>query len=275
LVPIVVPIVAFITLAAWLSIVYWANKYPDWKPTGEAMRRIRQFLSTAIAKRPVRFAGGIAVAAVPAYFTFIPPEPGTTGWPIRVLIMTGWLIVLIFGVFIASAHDISIDRLAAGFVGARTAFREAAAVDILKRLLSPADNVAKGYSWALYVPDRRNPELLVPIPQLGNQAATRWPVGKGVTGVAYDSKELQIGQDEQLKPDGKFGPQPGQSLHLQRYRTVVAQPVMSASRKVLAVLTAATTTGQRELVNDEGRTLLLRLANDISRVLIDMLGFEE
>jgi hypothetical protein len=277
-----------ITLAAWLAIVFWADASGN-KPysKGNAMQgksgsRIKQVLSaaersgsTAVAKRPVRFVGGILVVAVPAYFTFVPPVAGTTGWPTRILIMTGWLLVLVFAVFIASAHDVSIDRLAAWARGARTTFREAAAGDILKRLLSPADTVALGYTWALYVPDKRDRNLLIPLPQLGRQEANKWRVGTGVTGTAYATEQVQIGRDGDLKPGGRFEPQPGQSPHLQEYRTVVAQPIINASRQVLGVLTAATITDRRELLNEEGRALLAGLATDISRVLIDMLGFQE
>jgi hypothetical protein len=31
LVPIVVPIVAFVTMAAWLGMVFWADAHPQWK----------------------------------------------------------------------------------------------------------------------------------------------------------------------------------------------------------------------------------------------------
>jgi hypothetical protein len=231
--------------------------------------------SNAVAKRPIRFVGAILVVAVPTYFTFMPPVPGTSGWPTRVLIMTVWLLILIFAVFIASTHDIWVDRVAVWALGARTTFREAAARDILRRLLSPVDDVAEGYTWALYVTDTRDSQLLIPLPQLGNQEAGRWRVGTGVTGTAYASKRVQIGQDGDLKPGGRFEPQPGQSPHLQEYRTVVAQPIMNASRKVIGVLTAATTTDRRELLSEDGRRLHALLANDISRVLIDMLNYEE
>ena len=127
--PIIVPIVAFITLAAWLGIVFWADANPAWKAhstndnesksTGDAMPVQNQTLARkaldaaekrgadAVARRSIRFLGGILVVAVPAYFTFLPPVPGTTGWPGRDLIMTGWLLVLIFAVFIASARPAS------------------------------------------------------------------------------------------------------------------------------------------------------------------------
>ena len=295
--PIIVPIVAFITLAAWLGIVFWADANPAWKPhstndnesksTGDAMPVQNQTLARkaldaaekrgadAVARRSIRFLGGILVVAVPAYFTFLPPVPGTTGWPGRDLIMTGWLLVLIFAVFIASAHDISIDQIAATARGSRKIFRKAAADDILRRLLAPADDVAKDYTLALYLPDQDNPELLTPIPRLGHQVATSWRVGTGVTGTAYSRKAFLIGQGDDLKPGGRFGPQPDQSSHLQEYRTVVAQPIISASEQVLGVLTAATTTAQRNLLSAEGRELLEDLATDISRVLIDMLGYKE
>lgn len=32
LAPIIVPIVAFIALAAWLGMVFWADAHPEWKP---------------------------------------------------------------------------------------------------------------------------------------------------------------------------------------------------------------------------------------------------
>jgi len=243
--------------------------------TKKALLAVEKRSSNAVARRPIRFVGGILVVAVPAYFTFIPPVPGTTGWPTRDLIMTGWLLALVFAVFIASAHDISIDQLAATARGSRKLFRKAAADDILKRLLAPADDVAKDYTLALYLPDEDDPELLVPIPKLGNQAATSWRVRTGVTGTAYYRKEFLIGQGDDLKSGGRFGPQPGQSSHLQEYRTVVAQPIINASDQVLGVLTAATTTDQRKLLNGEGRALLEDLATDISRVLIDMLGYKE
>lgn len=290
LVPIIVPIVAVITLAAWLGIVFWADAHPRWREpnsTGDAVQNkngtfIKRVLSAveergsnAVAKRSIRFFGGVLVAAVPAYFTFVPPVPGTSGWPTRVLVMTGWLLILIFAVFIASAHDVSIDRLAALARGARTLFRKAAADDILQRLLRPPDEVAKGYTWAVYVPDKHDAKLLIPLPELSNQEANSWRVGTGVTGTAYDLKQVQVGQDGDLKPGGRFEPQPGQNPDLPEYRTVVAQPIMTASGRAMGVLTAATTTDQRELLSREGRDLLNALATDISRVLIDMLAYEE
>ena len=285
-VPIIVPIVSAITLAVWLGLVFWADSA---KPhsTGDPMPEKTQTLAQraldaaekrgadAVARRGIRFLGGILVVAVPAYFTFVPPEPGTAGWPGRDLIMVGWLLVLIFAVFIASAHDISIDQLAATARGSRKIFRKAAADDILRRLLDPADDVAEDYTLALYLPDQNDPGLLVPIPRLGHQTATSWRVGTGVTGKAYERKEFLIGQGEELKPGGAYGPLPGQSSHLQEYRTVLAQPIISASEQVLGVLTAATTTDQRKLLDVEGRELLEDLATDISRVLIDMLGYKE
>jgi hypothetical protein len=35
LVPIVVPIVAFIAMAAWLGMVFWADAHPQWKAHAE------------------------------------------------------------------------------------------------------------------------------------------------------------------------------------------------------------------------------------------------
>ena len=53
--------------------------------------------STAVAKRAdTGFVGAILVVAVPAYFTFVPPEPAAPVWPRRDLIMAAWLLVLIW-----------------------------------------------------------------------------------------------------------------------------------------------------------------------------------
>lgn len=117
--------------------------------------------------------------------------------------MTGWLLVLIFAVFISSEHDVSIDRLAAWARGARTAFREAAVTDIQERLLRPADEVAKGCTWAVCVPDKHDTKLLIPLPQLSDQETNTWRVGKGVTGTAYESERVQIGHDNDLKRGGR------------------------------------------------------------------------
>lgn len=287
--PIIVPIVAFLTLGAWLGMVYWADAHPEWKThsTGDAMPdNLKTWIKivltaaekgglAAVAKRPIRFFGAILVAAVPAYFTFVPPDPGTTIWPDRAVIMIAWVLLLIFAIYIASAHDISIDRLAARTRYARTRFRNAAADDILKRLIPPPDDIAKGYTWALYVPAPGDPTLLIPIPVLSTESAAKWHVGRGVTGTAFKTGKLQIGRDDELKPGGRFALDPDQSLHLQDFRTVVAQPVMNGSGQAVGVLTAATTTDQRELLGGEGRRLLAYLSFDVARVLIDMLNFEE
>lgn len=237
-------------------------------------RWLEERLSDLIGSMGVRFVGGVFVLAAPAYYAFAPPQPAPfsrLGY-VRAVIMVVWLALVAVSVFVASGHDIAVDRLAARERHQRTEWRELAAVDILRRVLLSAEANAQGYEWALYVP-LRDGDRIGPMPGLSPEEAGTWARYESVTGTAWASKTWTKGVGDELKDGGKYAVNRGSPTR--ELQVVVANPVFNAEGEVIAVLTAVSEQNRPFLLTEDGQKLHVQLSTDIGRVLIDVLGYEE
>lgn len=237
-------------------------------------RSLEERLSDLIGSMWFRFVGGVFVLATPAYYAFAPPQPAPfsrLGY-IRAVIMVVWLALVAVTVFVASGHDIAVDRLAARARHQRTESREVAGVDILRRVLLSAEANAQGYEWALYVP-LRGGDRVGPMPGLSPEEAGTWTRKQSVTGTAWDKKTWTKGVGDELKDGGKYAVNRGSLTR--ELQVVVANPVFNAEGEVIAVLTAVSEQHRPFLLTKDGQELHVQLSTDIGRVLVDVLGYEE
>lgn len=111
-------------------------------------------------------------------------------------------------------------------------------------------------------------EALAPIFQGEN--ATVWPLGKGATGVAYQSEQYVAAAGAAVW-DATFGLTPEQRKKYEHLKAVASSPIFSAAGRTIAVITASTTDEGSKLVSPEGERDLTVVALLISRVIIELL----
>lgn len=263
-------------VCAWqLTIAAAAHRLPSAAGSVRPARSREKLLTGRIGRRWVRLLGGVFIVAAPAYYAFTPLPPGPMSrlgfiGPVILLMRLGFVIV---GVLIVSGYDIPIDRLARQARRMRSESRQEAGGDILRRLLPPRDPPASRYEWALYVP-LPGGQRIGPIPEVSPPDARTWARGESVTGTAWATGEWTRGVGSDLGVGGRYA-RVNESCTPRTLEVVVAHPVFNSEGKVIAVLTATSDRHQNFLLTKRGQTQHMQLSVDISRVLIDLLGFGE
>lgn len=271
-------LLAYILLApvcAWqLAIAVAALRVPSAAGSARPARSREKLLRRHSGRSWVRLLGGLFIVAAPAYYAFtpLPPSsmslPGVVG-PVIIMMRLGFVIV---GVLIVSGYNIPIDELARESRHMRSESRQEAGGDILRRLLPPRDAPASQYEWTLYVPlpgDQR----IGPVPEVSPPDARTWARSESVAGTAWATGEWTQGVGAELAAGGKYATADGSPTR--KLEVVVAHPVFNSEGKVIAVLTAASDQHLNFLLTKPGQTQHMQLSVDISRVLIDFLGFRE
>ena len=269
-------LVGYILLApvcAWqLAIAVAALRLPSAAGSARPSPSREKFLRRHSGFSWVRLLGGLFIVAAPAYYAFTPLPPGPMSrlgfiGSVVIVMRLGFVVV---GVLIASGYDIPIDELAGEARHMRSESRQEAGADILRRLLPPRDTPASGYEWALYVP-LPGDERIGPMPEVSPPDARTWARGESVTGTAWATGEWTRGVGAELAAGGKYAALDGPPTP--KLEVVVAHPVFSSAGKVIAVLTAASDQDLNFLLTKPGQAQHTQLSVDISRVLIDFLGF--
>lgn len=144
-------------------------------------------------------------------------------------------------------------------------------------LLKPRGRLGR-YEWRLFVPDPDRPGTLHVPAFAPVQSTTTWPIGVGVTGVAYQSGQGELGVGEGLAETYPVSPglvDPERAARHARLKVVAAMPVQSALSTTLGVLTASSEARSLYITTPAGQRDHARLADAVARVLIDLLGFDE
>ena len=220
---------------------------------------------------------GLAIVAVPTAYTLFVPEIGTSALWVRVVVGVVWLVAAVVAVLAGLRQSSLIEDLVGPAVGQRTEMREEAAQVILASLLDPSGPLGR-YEWRLFVPDPDDPGTLHVPAFAPVQSTTTWPVGIGVTGVAYASGQgaYAIGDElDRLYPIPPGVADPVRLARHARLKVVAAMPVQSALGATLGVLTASSQAKSLYITRRQGEREHARLADAVARVLIDLLGFEE
>lgn len=262
-------------VCAWeLAIAVAAHRVPPATGSGHPAPRRGKVLTGTVGRRWVRLLGGLFIVAAPAYYAFTPIPPNSLSYlgfvaPVILVMRFGFVIA---GVLIASGYDIPSEWLARDARHMRSESRQEAGADILRRLLPPRGAPACGYEWALYVP-LPGGKRIGPMPGVSPADARTWARGESVTGTAWATGKWTRGVGADLAAGGKHATADGSPSR--KLEVVVAHPVFNSEGKVIAVLTAASDQHLDFLLTKRGQMEHVQLSLDISRVLVDFLGFGE
>lgn len=149
------------------------------------------------------------------------------------------------------------------------ATRVVLASDTLARLLAPERGPLAGASFHLYLFDEQR-ELLLPAFEGRASPSRGWSIGRGAVGEAWVSGEYVLARGEEVSDD-TYGLTPSQQRRARDLAVVAAMPVTNASDQVIAVLAGSSTDADSLLATDEGFDAQLLMAQEVARVLVDLL----
>jgi hypothetical protein len=230
------------------------------------MRRLLQ----RITRHPMAAVfGGLALVAVPTFFTSFPEG---TRWPIwvRGLIVSLWLAAAAVVVIATVRQDRRVAALVDPALDQRKEAQEYAAKRLIRSALTESASPLRDYDLHLFVLDEDADRLLPIFEEEGWEGSEGWEPGKGATGRAYSTGEYVKVQGESVS-DGSYGLTPEQQERYKHLEVVAAMPVRNARNETIAVLTASRDHDDGTLDREEGFEEMVLLATVCARILIDLL----
>jgi hypothetical protein len=219
----------------------------------------------------------VIVTAIPVAYSLYVPELDYRALPVRLLVGALWLLAVVIGTTGGIPQSSYIDDLFRSRRRERSEMREESAMRILRLLLKPPGELGE-YQWRLFVPDPYKPDTLsVPI-YAPDHSTTIWPFGVGVTGTAYATGEpvCAVGEEiEQLYPVPDSLIDADRAARHAELKVVASMPLTSARGRTIGVLTASTNDELDHITTPQGAEEHSRIADAVTRVLIDMLGHPE
>ena len=143
------------------------------------------------------------------------------------------------------------------------------ASETLARLLAPESGPLAGASFHLYLFDEQR-ELLLPAFEGRPSPSRGWKVGTGAVGEAWASAEYVLVRGPEVSDD-TYGLTPDQQHRARNLALVAAMPVTNAGDEVIAVLAASSVDPDSALATPEGFDAHLLVAQEVARVLVDLL----
>jgi hypothetical protein len=150
-----------------------------------------------------------------------------------------------------------------------TATRVVLASETLERLLAPESGPLAGASFHLYLFDEQR-DLLLPAFEGRASPSRGWKVGTGAVGEAWATGEYVLVRGAEVSDD-TYGLTPVQQRRARDLAVVAAMPVTNASDEVIAVLAGSSVDPGSGLATAEGFDAHLLLAQEVARVLVDLL----
>jgi hypothetical protein len=150
-----------------------------------------------------------------------------------------------------------------------TATRLVLASEVLGRLLAPEEGPLAGAWFHLYLYDEQR-ELLLPAFEGQPSPSQGWKPGVGAVGEAWVSGEYVLARGPEVSDD-TYGLTPDQQHRARNLALVAAMPVSNASDEVIAVLAASSVDTDSALGTSDGFDAHLLVAQEVARVLIDLL----
>ena len=139
----------------------------------------------------------------------------------------------------------------------------------LERLLAPDEAPLTEAWFHLYLFDDQR-ELLLPAFEGRPSPSKGWKPGVGAVGEAWTSGEYVLVRGEEVS-DETYGLTPVQQHRARNLAVVAAMPVTNASDQVIAVVSGSSVDPESPLATDEGFDAHLLLAQEVARVLVDLL----
>ena len=143
------------------------------------------------------------------------------------------------------------------------------ASDVLGRLLAPEDGPLAGSWFHLYLFDQQR-ELLLPAFEGQASPSQGWKPGAGAVGEAWVTGEYVLARGPEVSDD-TYGLSPSQQHRARNLAVVAAMPVTNAGDQVIAVLAGSSTDEASPLATAEGFDAHLLAAQEVARVLVDLL----
>ncbi len=143
------------------------------------------------------------------------------------------------------------------------------ASDVLGRLLAPDEGPLAGAWFHLYLFDEQR-ELLLPAFEGRASPSQGWKPGAGAVGEAWDTGEYVLVRGPEVSDD-TYGLSPAQQHRARNLAVVAAMPVTTAGHEVIAVLAGSSTDAASPLATAEGFDAHLLAAQEVGRVLVDLL----
>jgi len=149
------------------------------------------------------------------------------------------------------------------------ATRVVLASEVLGRLLAPDEGPLTGAWFHLYLFDQQR-ELLLPACEGRPSPRQGWKVGAGAVGEAWATGEYVLVRGQEVSDD-TYGMTPAQQHRARNLAVVAAMPVTNAGDEVVAVLAGSSADPDSPLATTEGFDAHLLTAQEVARVLIDLL----
>ena len=143
------------------------------------------------------------------------------------------------------------------------------ASEVLGRLLAPEEGPLAGAWFHLYLYDEQR-ELLLPAFEGRSSPSQGWKPGVGAVGEAWLSGEYVLARGAEVSDD-TYGLTPDQQHRSRNLAMVAAMPVTNAGDEVIAVLAASSVDPDSGLGTPEGFDAHLLVAQEVARVLVDLL----
>jgi hypothetical protein len=150
-----------------------------------------------------------------------------------------------------------------------TATRVVLASEVLERLLAPEQGPLAGAAFHLYLFDEQR-DLLLPAFEGRASPSRGWKPGTGAVGEAWATGEYVVVREPEVFDD-TYGLTPAQQRRARDLAVVAAMPVTNAAEEVIAVLAGSSVDPSSPLASPEGFDALLLLAQEVARVLVDLL----
>lgn len=145
------------------------------------------------------------------------------------------------------------------------------ASEVLSRLLAPERGPLADALFHLYLYDEQR-ELLLPAFEGRPSPSRGWKIGVGAVGEAWATGEYVLVQGSEVSDD-TYGLTPSQQRRARDLAVVAAMPVTNASDDVIAVLAGSSVEVDSGLGSAGGFDAQLLLAQEVARVLVDLLGW--
>ena len=162
----------------------------------------------------------------------------------------------------ADVAKVEVDQVVA-------ATRVLLASEVLGWLLAPEEGALAGAWFHLYLFDEQR-ELLLPAFEGQPSPSQGWKPGAGAVGEAWLSGEYVLARGPEVS-DETYGLSPEQQHRVRNLAVVAAMPVTNAGDEVIAVLAGSSVDPDSPLGTADGFDALLLMAQEVARVLVDLL----
>ena len=126
-----------------------------------------------------------------------------------------------------------------------------------------------GASFHLYLFDEQR-ELLLPAFEGHPSPGQGWKIGAGAVGEAWATGDYVLVRGPEVS-DETYGLSPAQQHRARNLAVVAAMPVINGNNEVIAVLAGSSTDPDSALATSGGFDAHLLTAQEVARVLVDLL----